>query len=1345
MVVNVVAVIVTRNPGPWFEDALASLATQDHPNLSILVLDDGSVEAVTARVAAVVPSAFVRRHDRAIGFSAAANQVLEMVQGAEYYLFCHDDVALAPDAVRLLVAEAETGGFDLLGPKLVTWNDHERLVSVGLSVDRAGSTIALVEPFELDQGQHDAVREVASLPGAVLLARASSFAALDGFDETLTAPSRPSRADRADRAQRAERSGRGARAKAADRALPADAGAASEADVPASRTRTVESGPDVGEDIDLSWRARQQRMRLGVAPAARAAHAGEWHGLVAGSSSSERGEADARDRARAIVQRTRERNRMRSMLTTASGVRVPFIVPLLALQSIWRARHRSRAIGGSPAGWAAWRSVFQGLGATRGQRRRVQQRRSVGERELLRPLTPVASRAGAALRADVTADGARAWNVAERTVANDSVPARIVALAAFVGALVLLIGSRRIVFGRLPSVGQFAPLPSLGTLWRVTLSGWRDVGVGLTAPAPPAMWLLSILGSVFLGATGLLQTVLSVGMLPIGLVGMWHLAGAASRAGSPNDATGTASSTNASANAPATAARVAQVTATFAYAVVPLGYDAIGSGRLDGCIAIGLAPWIVRGLLRAFDDGTSGDERAADRRTATAAADRGGPASIDGSPRLVTNARFERRATDRRNAEADAVGRPTPRRKRSLAVDALRFGVPLAAASALAPGLLIGILLAGLGLLLGTLLLGERRAARALTVRLALGYVAALVLLAPWSADLLRSGTHAAILTGGDQAVTLRASVLDLLRLNTGPVGATPLGWFLLVAAAFPLFVADGARFRGAVRAWGLILVSVAGVWMAGRGWLGLGMANPSVALVPAGVGIALAAGLGIAGFVADARNRRFGWRQVFAIASLLTIAAGAVPVVAASLGGRWNLPERDIDKALGWMPDQAASGPFRTLWIGSPSVLPAASWRVGPDLAFATTENGLPDVTDQWGSRRTVGIDAIAADLDLVTSGRTNRHGAQLADWGVRYIVLVTRAAPRAPVHPLSVDVRRGFDDQLDLRQIESEAGLTVYENTAWSPVRFVVPVLADTGLRNGIVSPTDLLRSQAAFVGPRNTRSFATEVAPDSAVVFRSSFDSAWRLTVGGRSIAPIPLETGGMVFVPPPTDEAAPSSAIDEEPVAASGSAAVLAYDDGTVHWLVVTLQVLLWMAAVGVLVVARASRHQSREARLVAQERLEAAFEPDSETDDRFGDPFRTSFAPAGPQAFGIDADFDLAPDTDDGFGVFDTPVRVAERAARRSPRPSRAPRGTAARATSVSRDVPGEGSRAGSTPGSTAGSGPSPVAGPGSSATVGERAAADGSGLPEDGSLADELWAQWSRRRGVESTRDDDDA
>src|SRR2546430_2451831 len=117
----VVAVVVTNDPGPWLEECLAALAAQEYPNFSILVIDEASAEDPTSRVANVLPTAYVRRLATKQGFSAAAKQVLEVVEGASLFLFCHDDVAPEPDAVGQLVEEAFRSNAGVVGPKLVDW------------------------------------------------------------------------------------------------------------------------------------------------------------------------------------------------------------------------------------------------------------------------------------------------------------------------------------------------------------------------------------------------------------------------------------------------------------------------------------------------------------------------------------------------------------------------------------------------------------------------------------------------------------------------------------------------------------------------------------------------------------------------------------------------------------------------------------------------------------------------------------------------------------------------------------------------------------------------------------------------------------------------------------------------------------------------------------------------------------------------------------------------------------------------------------------------------------------------------------------------------------------------
>jgi GT2 family glycosyltransferase len=235
----VVAVVVTRNPGPFLEATLAGLGAQDYPDLSVLVVDAGSTVDPAPRVAAALPDAFVHRGSSGRpGFGGAANEGFELVQGATFFLACHDDVALAPDAVRILVEEAYRSNAAIVGPKLVSAEDPEVLLEVGRSIDRLGGSHTGIEPGELDQEQHDAVRDVFYVSSVALLVRADLFAQLGGFDADT---------------------------------------------FPGS------------EDLDLCWRARLAGARIVVAPDARGAH-------VEAASERQPGDAPtARDVARRRV------------------------------------------------------------------------------------------------------------------------------------------------------------------------------------------------------------------------------------------------------------------------------------------------------------------------------------------------------------------------------------------------------------------------------------------------------------------------------------------------------------------------------------------------------------------------------------------------------------------------------------------------------------------------------------------------------------------------------------------------------------------------------------------------------------------------------------------------------------------------------------------------------------------------------------------------------------------------------------------------------------------------------------------------------------------------------------
>ncbi|HEY4398402.1 MAG TPA: glycosyltransferase, partial [Acidimicrobiia bacterium] len=178
---TVAAVVVTRNPGPRLEPALLSLRSQDYPSLAVLVVDAASDEDPSDRVTDTLPDAFVRRVPHA-SFAAAANEALYTVRNATFLLISHDNVVLDPGVVRIMLEEAFRSNAGIVGPKIVDAGNPEVLIEVGRSIDRFGNPHTGIEPGELDQAQHDAVRDVFYVSDAAMLVRTDLFHELGGFD-----------------------------------------------------------------------------------------------------------------------------------------------------------------------------------------------------------------------------------------------------------------------------------------------------------------------------------------------------------------------------------------------------------------------------------------------------------------------------------------------------------------------------------------------------------------------------------------------------------------------------------------------------------------------------------------------------------------------------------------------------------------------------------------------------------------------------------------------------------------------------------------------------------------------------------------------------------------------------------------------------------------------------------------------------------------------------------------------------------------------------------------------------------------------------------------------------------
>jgi len=176
-------------------ETLDALAAQDYPNLQVLVLVSAPpesvekvVDAVTAALASTdrLAGSPVRLVGDGVRFAAAASASLRFVEGdSGLFLFLDERSVLEPTAVGRLVDELQRSNAGLVGPKIVDLDDPRVLRSVGWTVDRIGEIDDGLEPNEIDQEQHDAVRDVFGLSEVGLMGRADLLRRLKGFDDAV--------------------------------------------------------------------------------------------------------------------------------------------------------------------------------------------------------------------------------------------------------------------------------------------------------------------------------------------------------------------------------------------------------------------------------------------------------------------------------------------------------------------------------------------------------------------------------------------------------------------------------------------------------------------------------------------------------------------------------------------------------------------------------------------------------------------------------------------------------------------------------------------------------------------------------------------------------------------------------------------------------------------------------------------------------------------------------------------------------------------------------------------------------------------------------------------------------
>jgi hypothetical protein len=174
--------------------------------------------------------------------------------------------------------------------------------------------------------------------------------------------------------------------------------------------------------------------------------------------------------------------------------------------------------------------------------------------------------------------------------------------------------------------------------------------------------------------------------------------------------------------------------------------------------------------------------------------------------------------------------------------------------------------------------------------------------------------------------------------------------------------------------------------------------------------------------------------------------------------------------------------------------------WRLGAGLAYGTSRGGPPDATVLWPGSSDGATQLIPDAVNLARGRQTTRLGHLLAPMAVRYIVIPAGAVGGDAARPLTA----AMAFQVDMRQLQADDDVIVYENAAWAPARArLLPNAASASRGSGLDAArgAELAGSKPVLPRERSPFRFTGPLNDGDQILLSEASSPGWQLTVGGH----------------------------------------------------------------------------------------------------------------------------------------------------------------------------------------------------------------------------------------------------
>lgn len=471
---SVLVLLVATNGDPWLREVIEGIRNQTHDDITVIAVDNASTDGSRKLIEKAFGRDNVVHLDRRAGYgralAAALKVVAERAIPADAFLVLHDDAVMDPESVEAMLDAMSHERVGIVGAKLVEYDQPDMLQEVGLTTDRFGRLYNPLESGELDQGQHDGLKEVFFSSSACLLVAREVVERVGLLDLRYVA---------------------------------------------------------LRDDYDFSWRARIAGYRSVVTSGARVRHAvASYRNLRPGFVSGRVRYFSDRNMIASLI----KNYSLPSLLLTLPVTIVTSLLNALLFAFTGR-RHQARQTL-SAIQWNAVHFPSTLRARARAQRRRRSPDRDI-LKFMVRGAPRLRSYFERALE-QVVGEPAEGIEEAEGLVPEqrrprmtDRVRAHPVGIGLTLLAILYLIGARSIYGSGGLAGADMAPFPpSGGDFFAEFFSGWRSAGTGGAAPASPFLLLAGLLSVVTFGSVRLAERLLYLSLVPLACGAAWRAAGA---------------------------------------------------------------------------------------------------------------------------------------------------------------------------------------------------------------------------------------------------------------------------------------------------------------------------------------------------------------------------------------------------------------------------------------------------------------------------------------------------------------------------------------------------------------------------------------------------------------------------------------------------------------------------------------------------------------------------------------------------------------------------------------------------------------------------------------------------